>query len=85
MSLVFIIARLRNRYDLIDAAWGMAFISIALISYMTLPHALFSLQSLVTLLVVIWGLRLSIHIYQRWNRNSMEDKRYHELRDAYMK
>ncbi len=83
LSVVFGIAWYRSRFDLIDVAWGLAFIAIALISYTTHYTFLYSLQTLVTALVVIWGFRLSLHIYARWDTSKAEDKRYKALRDQY--
>lgn len=86
LTIVFFIARRHDRYDLIDSAWGLAFIAIAAVSYLAQPsYSLISVQSLVSLLVIIWGMRLSLHIYRRWNRASREDKRYMVFRQKYAK
>lgn len=85
LTIVFFIARRRNRYDLIDSAWGFTFIGIAIVGYLAQPRVLFSLQSLVSLLVIVWGMCLSLHIYHRWSRASREDRRYNELRSKYSK
>lgn len=86
LSMVFAVAVYRNRYDIIDVAWGLTFIAIALISFTTYTHTSFvSIQGLVTTLVIVWGLRLSLHIYQRWNNTDNEDKRYVAYREQYKK
>ena len=85
LSFIFIVAHLKRRYDLIDVAWGLVFIAIAVISYTAHAQELYSVQTLVTLLVAIWGLRLSFHIYSRWDKSSVEDKRYAALRKKYAK
>lgn len=85
LTFIFAVARLRNRYDLIDVAWGLAFIAIAAVSYLSQPTELYSIQTITTVLVVVWGLRLSLHIYSRWDKSQAEDKRYTELRNQYAK
>ena len=85
-SAIFCIAVYRDRYDIIDVAWGFAFMTIAFISFTTYEQTSFlSAQVLVTALVAIWGLRLSLHIYQRWEKSNIEDKRYTAYRQSYSK
>lgn len=83
MSCIFLIARSRGRYDLIDVAWGLTFIGIALVSYTAHMPGFFTVQTLVTTLVFMWGMRLSFHIYMRWDRSRTEDKRYSEMRKRF--
>ncbi|MEO7747272.1 MAG: DUF1295 domain-containing protein [Candidatus Saccharimonadales bacterium] len=85
MSLVFILAERIKRYDLVDAAWGSVFIVIALTAFALQPGAVleFDAQSLVTLLVVIWGGRLTWHIVKRIRATKNEDPRYVELRKTW--
>ena len=72
MSTWFVVAQLLRRNDVADIAWGMGFVTLAWVLYLTSP----SIQlSLVVLLVTIWGVRLSTHIYMR-NRGKPEDFRY---------
>lgn len=83
---MFFIARAKGRYDLIDVAWGLTFIGIALVSYAgQVSLQILSVQTLVTALVIIWGIRLSWHIYARWSRTRGEDKRYAAMRTQYKK
>lgn len=84
LTVTFIIARVRNRYDLVDVIWGVAFIVIAVTSYLLQPDIkLLSIQTLTTGLVIIWGLRLAVHIFTRWNRSADEDRRYADMRREY--
>ncbi len=86
MSLVFVVARRRNRYDVIDIAWGLVFIAIAAVGYVGQPNIeIVSIQTLVLILVAIWGLRLSRHIAARWSRSAQEDARYVSMRKDYSK
>lgn len=82
MLTAFLVARRLGRYDLVDAAWGLAFIGVALTSFWLQPGERWQLdgQSAVTALVVIWGSRLSWHILRRFRRSRREDERYVELR-----
>lgn len=84
LSVVFVSAKRRGRYDVIDAAWGMTFVAIALSTYLGLQQT-GSLQLLLLTLVAIWGVRLSWHIYRRYRRSREEDHRYTQLRKDYMK
>lgn len=81
MSLWFVISLVTRRNDVADIAWGLGFVGLswvgyALSPYQTLP-ALFT-----TLLVTLWGIRLSWHIFQR-NRRKPEDYRYKAWRDQW--
>lgn len=84
-STVFVWAKLRNRYDIIDSAWGVAFIVIALNTFVVGGYSwsYASVQLLLLALVAVWGFRLALHIYQRWQRSPREDHRYAELRERY--
>jgi steroid 5-alpha reductase family enzyme len=84
MSITFFVAWIRRRFDLIDVAWGMVFMAIAIVGYLAHGQDGFSVQSTVTLLVIVWGVRLSLHIYLRWKTSDSEDKRYAALRSQYM-
>lgn len=84
MMTVFIIARVVNRYDLLDVAWGLAFIAVTAVSYSgQRPLDASSVQTLVSFLVAVWGLRLAAYIYTRWDRSDHEDARYAALRKKY--
>ena len=84
LTVTFVVARIRNRYDLVDVIWGFAFIVIAITSYLLRTDIqIFSIQTLTTGLVVIWGLRLAIHIFTRWSRSADEDRRYADMRREY--
>lgn len=83
MTGVFLWARARGRYDVIDIAWGVVFIVIAVTTYLLGDAG--AVQLLLLLLVIAWGLRLSLHISQRWRRSQAEDHRYQQLRRDYAK
>lgn len=86
LTAIFFVARAKNRYDVIDIAWGLAFIAIAGVSYIVQSEIKFiSVQTLTTLLVIVWGLRLSLHINARWSHSTKEDARYTDMRHKYSK
>jgi steroid 5-alpha reductase family enzyme len=79
MTGVFFVGRRLRRYDIIDSAWGLVFIVIA--STSLIMSDTFSYVQLLTFgLVILWGLRLSRHIYRRFRASAHEDKRYVEMR-----
>lgn len=75
--LTFGIARLRGRYDTIDTAWGAGFAVIAIVGFATHPQ-LSGSAMLATALVVVWGVRVSVHIHSR-NAMHGEDHRYRAM------
>lgn len=85
MGIVFVISRMIHRTDIVDAAWGLVFIVGAIFSFVSSPYSVqfgLNVQTLVTALVTIWGLRLAYIIIGRL-RKKPEDKRYVELRKAW--
>lgn len=80
MTLWFAYATYIRRDDVADTAWGLGFVLVAWISFVygqMQPAALTT-----TLLVTIWGIRLSSHIHHR-NSNKPEDKRYVDMRRGW--
>jgi steroid 5-alpha reductase family enzyme len=74
MSAWFLVARSRNRLDLVDAAWGSGFALVAWLVVLQKPsgHSL-----LLALLVTIWSARLTYHIVERLRRR--HDPRYEQM------
>jgi steroid 5-alpha reductase family enzyme len=83
MSLWFVLAMVIKRNDIADIAWGLGFIAIA-ISLLPKYGVQLDNSILVTTLVVIWGIRLSYHIFKR-NMSKPEDKRYANWRSTWGK
>ena len=86
LVLVFVVAAVRKNNGFMDVAWGICFILIALVSYATfVPRGndILSVNegrlALVTILVLIWGIRLATRIYLK-NRGKPEDFRYAKWR-----
>ena len=76
-AVTFAIGRRIGRYNVVDVAWGLGFIVIALIAAV-LGHGDASRRWLLLALVAIWGLRLSGYIYRR-SAGQGEDRRYADL------
>lgn len=77
MTLWFVVALLLKRRDVVDSAWGLGFIVVALAAYLQKnnDHAL---TTFALLLVAVWGIRLCAHITKR-NWKKKEDYRYTNL------
>lgn len=72
-----------KRIDTVDISWGLGFIYAAVISYFVFgSNGLAPFLGL--LFVIVWGLRLSIHIGSRLVKKS-EDPRYKIYRDKWSK
>jgi steroid 5-alpha reductase family enzyme len=84
ITIVFGIAEyLVKRLDIVDIAWGGGFIVAAITSFILGVHELgLNIQTLVTGLVIVWGLRLGYYILRRVTKHP-EDKRYVELRKKW--
>lgn len=75
---MFILSLLIKRNDIADSAWGIGFVIIALTCLQVTSNI--NLKAIIVYsAVVIWGLRLSAHIFLR-NISKPEDFRYHKWR-----
>jgi len=81
MTLLFVAALMRKRNDIADVGWGVGFILVAVTS-LWLSSTVTPRKLLILTLVIIWGLRLAIHIGMR-NRGKKEDYRYKKWRDDW--
>ncbi len=74
MNLLFILAVVLKKNDIVDIAWGMGFILIT-VMFLILVREYHLRRILVSTLVFIWGLRLAFYIFIR-NKGKKEDFRY---------
>ncbi|MBN1199784.1 MAG: DUF1295 domain-containing protein [Bacteroidales bacterium] len=81
MILAFIVALLIKDNSVVDFFWGPGFIVVATFSLAMAPDIDIR-KIIVFILVLIWGLRLGIYIFQR-NRRKGEDFRYQRWRDTW--
>ncbi|MEY3238683.1 MAG: hypothetical protein RIR11_121 [Bacteroidota bacterium] len=82
VSVWFIIGLVRKRNDVADIGWGLGFVLLSLVALLTQPVS--STAILVYTLVIIWGVRLAIHIASR-SVGKAEDFRYRAWREAWGK
>ena len=81
MTIIFILALMRKDNSIVDVAWGIGFIVIAV--YTIIQSGEVDLRKMiVSLLVLLWGLRLSFHIMVR-NSGKGEDFRYQAWRNTW--
>ena len=73
----FVLALILKRRDVVDSAWGLGFLVIALTAYSQRNNKS-SIALVVLLLVAVWGIRLFVHITSR-NWGKPEDYRYTQL------
>ena len=76
----FLIAVILKRNDIADIAWGLGFILISGYLFISLPSSF--LVRMLYILVVLWGLRLSIYLGIR-NIKKEEDFRYKNWRNEW--
>ncbi|MBU0459461.1 MAG: DUF1295 domain-containing protein [Nanoarchaeota archaeon] len=83
MIFMFIIGLVKKNNGIVDIGWGLGFIVVAIFTLLT--NGSFTLLQIVgTVLIIIWGLRLSLHIYAR-NKGKPEDFRYANWRKQWGK
>ncbi len=83
MNLWFALAIAFKRNDLADTAWGLGFVLVAAVALIK-SGGDNGRMVLAFILVLLWGLRLAIHIFTR-NRGKSEDSRYREWREQWGK
>ena len=76
-AVTFAIGNRIGRYNVVDVAWGLGFIVVAVVAAI-LGDGDASRRSLLLTLVTMWALRLSWHIYRR-SAGKGEDPRYADL------
>ncbi len=81
MTAWFILSRILKRNDVADVAWGMGFVLLA-VFFLWRQEELTSRMFFCSTLVVLWGTRLTLHIYER-NKGKREDYRYKEMRERW--
>jgi steroid 5-alpha reductase family enzyme len=81
MTIIFILALMRKDNSIVDVAWGVGFIVVALYSIVQSGEVDLR-KMIVSLLVLLWGMRLSFHIMVR-NSGKGEDFRYKAWRNTW--
>jgi steroid 5-alpha reductase family enzyme len=75
VTLWFLVSILIKRNDIADVAWGVGIALVGAVGLMLAPDNTHRL-TIMSLLVTVWGLRLSHHIYKRILSHRDEDYRY---------
>ena len=81
MILVFILAIILKNNSIVDIFWGLGFIIVMLYNADFFPTINLN-KFIFNLLIIIWGLRLSLHIFIR-NKGKEEDFRYKNWRNTW--
>lgn len=79
MLLLWLISLLLKNSSIVDIFWGLGFVIVNWIYFTLTPDGFISRKLLIGLLVSMWGLRLSTHIFLR-NLGKPEDYRYQKWR-----
>lgn len=66
--------------SIVDIFWGTGFVIVFWVGVLLVPSTLTARAVLLGILVTIWGLRLSLYIFQR-NHGKLEDFRYAKWRE----
>lgn len=77
MTVTAVIGRRLGKVSVVDTAWGLGFVLIALVAAL-LGDGSVSRRWLLFLLVAVWGLRLARHMH-RSNHGKGEDPRYAQM------
>jgi steroid 5-alpha reductase family enzyme len=81
MTILFVLAIIRKDNSIVDVFWGLGFVIVGV--YSLVQSGEIDLRKvIVNLFVVIWGLRLALHISAR-NQGKGEDFRYKAWRDSW--
>ena len=75
---LFVLAQILKNNSIVDIAWGFGFVIVVIVFLVRCP-TLYPAKLLLTTLILVWGLRLSIHILLR-NAGKPEDFRYARMR-----
>ena len=81
MSMIWMIAVKLDNYSIVDIVWGLTFILTTLVVLLYTGNV--NIVSMtIAILVIIWGLRLSIYLFMR-NAGKPEDYRYQDMRKKW--
>ncbi|MEI5995527.1 DUF1295 domain-containing protein [Candidatus Enterococcus mansonii] len=78
---LFFWAQALHNNSIVDLAWGLGFVIVALTGYITMPQKT-TISTIIVILVAIWGVRLFLHLAKR-NIGKPEDYRYVNMRKRW--
>ncbi len=82
MTVVFFLSLWLKNNSIVDVAWGLGFIMVGLTSFFLAEEWSFR-GFIITLLVIVWGVRLSVRIFLK-NYGKVEDSRYRQWRERWV-
>lgn len=80
MNLFFLLAVKLKKFSVVDIAWPLGFILVVVLHFLSIPASM--LNTLVLIIILIWGLRLSSYLTIR-SIGKPEDPRYTKLRTEW--
>jgi steroid 5-alpha reductase family enzyme len=81
MTLLWLVSLALKNSSIVDIFWGTGFVITAWVVFLLTPDGYAGRKWLLSVLVTVWGLRLSLHILRR-NWGKPEDFRYQAWRKA---
>ena len=85
LTIVYFIMLAKENNGIVDIFWSLNFVLAAFVSFIYTIirfNSLYITQIVITVLISIWGIRLTYHIARR-NKGKPEDRRYKELREKW--
>ena len=79
LALVWLVSVRIKDASIVDMFWGLGFAVIAAICLLVTEN-LAPLTAATLWLVILWGVRLFVHLGTRWRREGEEDYRYQKMR-----
>ena len=80
MTLLWVVSLILKNSSIVDIFWGAGFVVVVWITFALTPQGYDLRKWLISLLVTVWGLRLTLHILIR-NWGKPEDFRYQKWRE----
>lgn len=84
MTILWIVSLIIKNTSIVDIFWGLGFVFSGWVYFLNTPDGFLGRKLLLMILVTIWGLRLSIHVFIR-NKGKGEDFRYAKWREEHGK
>lgn len=79
LALLWLISLAKRDASIIDSFWGFGFVLIAAAGIISVGKP-DEVAGVIAGLVILWGLRLTAHLFSRWWREGAEDYRYQKMR-----
>ncbi|NDL68382.1 DUF1295 domain-containing protein [Anaerotalea alkaliphila] len=77
----FLVGQAKRNNGIVDVGWGLGYVWVALANFLATPAPTWRMVA-ATFLVLLWGLRLTFHLFRR-NWSAPEDYRYVAMRKGW--